>query len=83
METILLNRGTVAGLLTLDECIPAVESALRAHAEGKAFPPKVLGMHLGNGGFHIKAGVMTLSRKYFVAKINANFPGNSKQNGLP
>jgi len=78
-----LNRGTVGGLLTLDECIPAVESALRAHAEGKAFPPKVLGMHLGNGGFHIKAGVMTLSRKYFVAKINANFPGNSKQNGLP
>jgi len=83
METILLNRGTVAGLLTIDECITAVESAFRTHAEGKASPPKVLGMHLDSGGFHIKAGVMELGRNYFVAKINANFPGNLKQNGLP
>jgi alanine dehydrogenase len=83
MQTMLLNRENVAGLLTIDECIAAVESAFRAHAQGKALPPKVLGIHVANGGFHIKAGVMALRRKYFVAKINSNFPGNSKQSGLP
>src|SRR6185295_10561255 len=35
------------------------------------------------GGFHIKAGILGLDRNYFVAKINANFPCNPKQNNLP
>ena len=53
------------------------------YAEGKALPPKVLGIHADNGGFHIKAGILGSEKIYFVAKINANFPNNSKQNGLP
>jgi alanine dehydrogenase len=52
-------------------------------AEGKALPPKILGIHADNGGFHIKAGVMNTGRNYFVAKTNANFPGNMKDHGLP
>jgi alanine dehydrogenase len=83
METMLLKQEDVADLLTLDECIAGVESAFRMHGEGKALPPKVLGMHLENGGFHVKAGVLGSENKYFVAKINANFPCNLKQNGLP
>ncbi len=81
--TLLLNRGDVASILTIAECIPAVEAAFRLFAEGKAVAPKVLGFHADGGGFHIKAGMLGLSRSYFVAKINANFPGNSKRFDLP
>ena len=83
MDTVLLSRGDVASLLTIDECIGAVENAFGLYAEGKALPPKVLGLHCDNGGFHIKAGILGTDRSYFVAKVNANFPGNPKQHGLP
>jgi ornithine cyclodeaminase/alanine dehydrogenase-like protein (mu-crystallin family) len=45
--------------------------------------PKVLGIHNENGGFHIKAGILESERTYFVSKVNANFPNNSKLHGLP
>jgi len=82
-ETIILKKSHVADLLNIDECIAAVEQAFGLYAEGKALPPKVLGIHTDGGGFHIKAGVLGLQRTYFVAKINANFPGNTKLFGLP
>jgi alanine dehydrogenase len=83
MDTLLLKRNDVASLLSIDECMDAVEKAFCYHATGKAMPPKVLGLHSDNGGFHIKAGILGFEKKYFVAKINANFPGNPKENGLP
>lgn len=83
MDTLLLTRHDVAVLLTLEECIAAVEEAFRLHAEGKALPPKVLGLHTQKGGFHIKAGVLNLNRTYFVAKINSNFQYNMNEQGLP
>ncbi len=43
--TLLLSRRDVAALLGLDECIVAVEQAFKAHAEGKALAPGVLGIH--------------------------------------
>ncbi len=82
-DTLLLQRRDVASLLNIDECMDAVENAFCLHAEGKALPPKVLGLHVDNGGFHIKAGILGFDKPYFVAKINANFPGNPKQYGLP
>ncbi|HEV8285970.1 MAG TPA: ornithine cyclodeaminase family protein [Chitinophagaceae bacterium] len=78
-----MKRRDVTELLTIDECIVGVEQAFRLHAEEKALPPKVLGIHSKNGGFHIKAGMLGFERTYFAAKINANFPGNSKQYRLP
>lgn len=82
-STLLLTRSDVAKLLTLKECIGAIEQAFRLHGEGKAPPPGVLGVHVEGGGFHIKAGTMSLSRNYFAAKCNANFPGNPSRYGLP
>lgn len=79
----LLTRHDVAALLTLDECIVAVEDAFMSHAEGKALPPKVLGIHTQKGGFHIKAGILNLNREYFAAKINSNFQDNMSVQGLP
>ena len=82
-ETLLLKQSEVAKLLSLEECINAVEEAFKLHAEGKALPPGILGVHVQDGGFHIKAGVLNLRRSYFVAKVNANFPNNRERHGLP
>jgi len=81
--TILLTRTDVADLLPMDACIDAVEHAFRLHGEGRADPPGVLSLHARDGGFHIKAGVLDLGRRYFAAKTNANFPANLERFGLP
>ena len=82
-ETLLLTRSDVASLLTIENCTSAIECAFRMHGEGKTAPPGVLGVHARDGGFHIKAGILELSRSYFAAKINANFPQNRKRFRLP
>jgi len=81
--TLLLTRGDVAALLTLDECIAAVEEAFALQGAGRALGPGVLGLHVPDGGFHIKAAGLGLSRLYVAAKLNANFPGNAARWGLP
>jgi len=83
METLLLSRADVEALLTPGVCIAAVEGAFRQLAEGKVPPPGILGMHAGEGSFHVKAGFLTLDRPYFAAKLNANFPQNGPRHGLP
>ncbi|MDP4261688.1 MAG: ornithine cyclodeaminase family protein [Bacteroidota bacterium] len=81
--TLLLTRQDVISVLTLEECIAAVENAFRLYAGGKTLPPKILGLHSHQGGFHIKAGIMELGTNYFVAKVNSNFPANRAQHDLP
>jgi len=81
--TLLLKRKDVAALLSIDECITAVEQVFKLQGEGKTEPPGVLGIHARDGGFHIKAGLLELDRMYFAAKANANFPQNVKRFGLP
>lgn len=81
--TLLLTRREVAALLSLDDCIAAVENAFRLYGEGKTSPPGILGVHAHDGGFHIKAGLLEVGRNYFVAKTNANFPQNVQRFGLP
>lgn len=83
MNSLIINRSTVSTLLTMDECIIAVEEAFRLWALGKASPPGILGVHGDDGGFHTKAGILDLKRSYFVAKTNANFPKNRTLYGLP
>ena len=81
--TLLLTRGDVVELLTLDECIAAVEAGFRRQAEGGAVGPGVLGLPVPDGDFHIKAAGLRLARFYVAAKINANFPDNVARRGLP
>jgi alanine dehydrogenase len=83
METLILKKKDVRTLLTIPECIVAVEEAFKLWALGKAQPPGILGVHARDGGFHMKAGILNLGREYFVAKTNANFPQNPTLNGLP
>jgi alanine dehydrogenase len=82
-EILLLTSREIQSLLTLDECIVAVEHAFRAYGEGRAVPPAVLSMHTEGGGFHVKAGLLELDQSYFAAKVNGNFPENSSRFGLP
>lgn len=82
--TVILTRSDVADLLTMDDCIDAVERAFRSYAEGRGIPPNVLGAHVDGGGFHVKtAGLPLDDRAYFATKVNANFPGNRERFGLP
>ena len=80
---IFLDAAQVRDLLSIEECITAVECAFRLHGEGKAQQPGTLGIHAEHGTFHIKAGVLDLGRQYFAAKTNANYPGNAERHGLP
>jgi alanine dehydrogenase len=81
--TLLLTRREIRALLSLEECIAAVEQAFRFHAEGWTFPPGVLGIHAPRGGFHIKAAGLKLDRTYFAAKTNGNFSQNMSRFGMP
>lgn len=82
-EVTLLRRDDIANLLTLKECIPAVEHAFRLYGEKRAAPPGMLGLHGSHGAFHVKAGFLQLGRSYFAAKVNANYPENGERFRLP
>lgn len=79
----ILSRRQVFELLSLHDCIAAVEDAFRRHAEGRTLGPGVLGVPAARGGFHIKAAGLLGPRSYFAAKMNANFPENPRRFGLP
>ena len=81
--TLVLTRRDVQAFLGIDECIAAVEAAFRLHAAGRSLPPGVLGVRAREGGFHVKAAGLELSRPYFAAKTNGNFPSNPRRHGLP
>lgn len=81
--TLFLSRCDVTALLTVKECIAAVEQAFRLYGEKRAAAPGMLGLHGQSGAFHIKAGFLELERGYFAAKVNANYPDNGHRFGLP
>jgi alanine dehydrogenase len=80
---LILTRGDVAKLLSLTACIGAIERAFVAHAEGRTLPPAILGVPAGEGGFHVKAAGVELSRRYFATKVNGNFSRNPERRGIP
>lgn len=81
--TLILTGHDVQELLDSRTCVEAVEEAFRQRGAGVARAPGVLSVPLSEGGFHIKAGVLGLSRPYFAAKVNGNFPENPERRGLP
>src|SRR5262249_42294269 len=81
--TLQLTRSEVAKLLTLDQCIVAVESAFKLHGEGRLQAPQVLSFQAGEGAFHVKAASLPFSKSYFAAKLNGNFSRNRERFDLP
>jgi alanine dehydrogenase len=82
-ETLLLSKSEVAHLLTIPDCIRAVEEMFRQLGEGKLPPPGILGIKSQQGGLHIKAALLPGERDYIVAKLNTNFPQNRTKHDLP
>jgi alanine dehydrogenase len=80
---ILLTKSEVESVCDLEDCITAVESAFRLRGGGHAPQPGILSFPYSEGGFHIKAAGLDLSRSYFAAKINGNFTQNPERYGLP
>jgi alanine dehydrogenase len=81
--TLLLRRSDIEELLSLRDCIDAVEEIFRRQGEGKVPAAGILGVKAPGGGLHIKAGLLGCDKNYIVAKLNANFPGNKGRSGLP
>ena len=70
---IFLTGDEYNALVSMDDCIAAVESAFRQHGEG-ILGAGLLSAHAKSGAFHIKTSI---DQRYFAAKLNANFPGNA------
>src|ERR1051325_10332611 len=81
--TLLLQRSDVAQLLTLTECIDAVERVFRWQGEGKIPAAGILGVKAAGGGLHVKACHLPGNRSYLVAKLNTNFSDNPRHRRLP
>lgn len=81
--TIILTRSQISALLTLEDCINAVEDAFRMHAEGRTLASGLLHIDADEGEFHIKAGGLKLDRTYFGLKANGGFFRNMERYGLP
>src|SRR5262245_57677226 len=78
-----LSRRDVLDLLSLRDCIAAVEQAFRLHAERRPLGPGVLSVPAAVGGFHTKAAGLVGEQSYFAANTNANFPEIPRRFGLP
>jgi alanine dehydrogenase len=82
-RTLLFNRSDVQELLSLAECIDAVEKVFHRQGEGKIPPSGILGVRTQSGGLHVKTACLIGAKKYIVAKLNTNFPQNYARFGKP
>ena len=62
------------------ECIDAVERAFRLHGTGEAPAPAVASVHVPNGGFHVKAGVLPVGdRDVFRRQDQRELPAATRR----
>lgn len=75
----LVPSAQVLSSITMEQAITAVEHAIARLDAGHVGAPVSLGVAVADGTFHVKACASASSERanLFVAKINANFPGNS------
>ena len=83
-ETLIISGSDVRNVLGMPDCLRAVEDAFRLLGSGRAARPVVSSVRARDGGFHIKAALITVGEaEYFVSKTNANYPANTSSHGLP
>ena len=80
---LVLNQRHVQELLGVHECIEAIEAAFHARGEGSRAASVVAGVAMEEGRLHAKLATLDRSRRYAVAKVNANLPANPVTRGLP
>jgi ornithine cyclodeaminase/alanine dehydrogenase-like protein (mu-crystallin family) len=83
VPVLLLSDSHVTALLDPETFIGGVEQAFRSRGMGVSQPAGVIGVHLAEGGVHVKAAALAPDRGVFAAKVNANFPANPRRCGLP
>jgi alanine dehydrogenase len=83
VATQLFDATAVERLIDPRALTDAVERAFRDRGLGAKQPGGVLGIHAEHGGFHIKAAALSASEGVLAAKLNANFPRNAAEFGLP
>ena len=73
---IVLTRSETWGLLTLEDFVPAVESAFRERGRARGLEAKRLHISAGDGAFHITAGGVgdEGGRPSFGIKVNGRYP---------
>jgi ornithine cyclodeaminase/alanine dehydrogenase-like protein (mu-crystallin family) len=82
-ETLILSRADIAGRVAPRDYIEAVAAAFRALAAGCIESPAPGHVPGERGAFHLKSAVATAGTRRAAIKINGNFPGNPRSNGLP
>ncbi len=80
---LLLNRSDIAAVLSLDDCITAVEAVFAAHARGETLAPGLLHGDGVGGEFHIKAGGLRAPAPRYACKVNGGFFQNGPRHDLP
>ena len=81
---LILSRSDAERLMNFPAYVEAVESGLRAAAEGRAIAPPASSLEVEGGAFHVKGGALAIGDRLYVAiKSNGNFPGNPTRRGLP
>jgi alanine dehydrogenase len=83
MTALLVDRATIASLMTVGDYFDAVEGAFAAAAEGRATSPPPLHIAAEGGGFHAKGAILDGEPPLVALKLNANFPANPGLRGLP
>lgn len=78
-EVLILSSQDIRALLTIDDCIAAVEEAFLLHAQHRSVGPASLSLHVDGGAFHVKAAALGRS---VAVKLNGNFFDNPAR-GLP
>jgi hypothetical protein len=53
VDTLILRRSDITALVSLDDCIAAMEDAWRGRKDATTAPSGVLGVHVPSGGFHV------------------------------
>jgi alanine dehydrogenase len=78
-EVLILSAQDIRALLTIDDCIAAVEEAFLLHAQHRSVGPASISLHVEGGAFHVKAAAIGRS---VAVKVNGNFFDNPAR-GLP
>jgi len=83
IRSLILARTDIAALMRPADWLAAAETAFRAAGEGRADAPAPLAIPGAQGVFHAKGAGLRGARSYVALKLNANFPGNPQEHGLP
>src|SRR5215470_12977092 len=82
-ETLILDRPTIAALMAPRDYLAAVEAGFRSYVDSRGDAPAPMHIRSPRGGFHAKGAHLVLDREYVAVKLNGNFSGNPRDNGLP